>query len=55
MSSGTPSYRARQPVLLAEQLIAWKRYRDGWSVSDVAVSIARLPAETRVILHGGAM
>lgn len=52
--SGTSSFRARQPVLLADQLVAWAQYRAGWCVNDVALSLARLPAETRAILYGGA-
>lgn len=52
--NSAPHLRSGNPVLLADQLVAWSQYRAGWGVTDIGVMLRRLPAETRAILHGDA-
>jgi hypothetical protein len=45
-------YRAGDPVLLLDQLVAWNSYANGDSVSTIAARLYRNPRETRAILWG---
>lgn len=45
--------RVSQPVALSDQILAWMAYRDGSSVTEIAVHLRRYPRQTRDILFGG--
>lgn len=52
MASGEALNRSHTPVTLADQLVAWARFRAGHSTQQIAVTLHRLPSEARAILWG---
>lgn len=47
-------FRRGESVLLLDQLVAWRSYANGDSISTIAARLYRNPRETRAILWGDA-